>query len=70
MNSSKKLLLPMLAIAGFLGMSLPAHADRDGGRPTVRSPEPSAVVSFLVLAGMAYAVKRRISNKESASRES
>ena len=63
----------MLAIVGFLGMALPAHADRDGGhggRPTVRSPEPSAVVTFLVLAGMAYAMKRRISNKEGESRES
>lgn len=72
----------MLAIAGFLGMALPAHADKGGngngnhgngngnGGPILRSPEPSAMVTFLVLAGTAYAVKRRISNKESESRES
>ncbi len=72
----------MLAIVGFLGMAPLANADRGGngngnhgngngnGGPILRSPEPSAVVSFLVFAGMAYAVKRRISNKETESKDS
>lgn len=70
---TKKHLLQLIAVAGFFATTVAAHADKGGngngnngngggnGGPNVGSPEPAAIVTFMVLAGVAVAAKRKFS---------